>query len=119
MSAQMHYGWMDQPTTLRAGQGGGTHLYSVVGLREHVPGAHAAVDAGQHHVEAEGEEVAVVEMAHTVVQPRCGHGGVKEKHQVHKEKEITSESELLLLDLEDTIGHGSSVNIYSQLNMRR
>ena len=33
--------------------------------------AEAAVEAAQGHVEAEGEEVALVEMAHTVVQPGC------------------------------------------------
>ena len=59
-----------------------------------MPGADAAVDAGQHHVEAEGEEVAMVEMPHTVVQPRCGHRGVKEKRLIHKEKENTSERTL-------------------------
>ena len=57
-----------------------------------MPGADAAVDAGQHHVEAEGVEVAVVEMPNTVVQPRCGHGGVKEKHLIHQEKEADSEN---------------------------
>lgn len=45
------------------------HLYGIVGLLKQVPAADAAVDAAKGHVEAEREEVAVVEMAHTVVQP--------------------------------------------------
>lgn len=48
------------------------HLDSTVGLQEHVSAADAAVDAAQSHVEAEGEEVAVVEMAHAVVEPSLG-----------------------------------------------
>lgn len=50
-----------------------THLYSTVGLKKQVPAADAAVDAAQGHVQAEGEEVAVVEMAHAVVQPGWKH----------------------------------------------
>lgn len=49
------------------------HLYSAVGLQKQFPAADAAVDAAQGHVQAEGEEVAVVEMAHTVVQPGWKH----------------------------------------------
>lgn len=49
------------------------HLYSTVGLQKQVLAADAAVDAAQGHVQAEGEEVAVVEMAHTVVQPGWKH----------------------------------------------
>ena len=49
------------------------HLYSAVGLQKQFPAADAAVDAAQCHVQAEGEEVAVVEMAHTVVQPGWKH----------------------------------------------
>lgn len=45
------------------------HLYLTVGIQEQVLAADAAVDAAQGHVEAEGEEVAVVEVSHTVVQP--------------------------------------------------
>lgn len=44
-------------------------LHSIVGLKEHVPAVNTAVDTAQGHVEAEGEEVAVVKMADTVVQP--------------------------------------------------
>lgn len=44
-------------------------LYSIVGIQKQVPAADAAVDAAQSHVEAEGVEVAMVEMADTVVQP--------------------------------------------------
>lgn len=49
------------------------HLNNAVGLQKQVPAADAAVDAAQRHVQAEGEEVAVVEMAHTVVQPGWKH----------------------------------------------
>lgn len=45
-------------------------LDSTVGLHKHIPAADAAVHAAQCHVEAEGEEVSMVEMAHAVVQPR-------------------------------------------------
>lgn len=45
------------------------HLDSTVGLHKQVPAADAAVDAAQRHVEAEGVEVAMVEVAHAVVQP--------------------------------------------------
>lgn len=45
------------------------HLYGTVGLQEQVLAADAAVHAAQGHVQAEGEEVAVVEVAHAVVQP--------------------------------------------------
>lgn len=47
----------------------GSHLHSVVGVQKHVPAADAAVQAAHGHVEAEGEEVAMVEMTHTVIQP--------------------------------------------------
>lgn len=49
------------------------HLYSTVGIQKQAPAADAAVDAAQRHVQAEGEEVAVVEMSHTVVQPGWKH----------------------------------------------
>lgn len=49
------------------------HLYGAVGLQKQFPAADAAVDAAQGHIQAEGEEVAVVEMAHTVVQPGWKH----------------------------------------------
>lgn len=53
-----------------------SHLYSAVRLQKQVPAADAAVDAAQSHVEAEGEEVAMVEVAHAVVQPGWGtHSG--------------------------------------------
>lgn len=45
------------------------HLYGAVGIQKEVPAADAAVDAAQGHVEAEGEEVALIEVAHTVVEP--------------------------------------------------
>lgn len=45
------------------------HLDGAVGVQKQVLAADAAVDAAQRHVEAEGEEVAMVEMSHTVVQP--------------------------------------------------
>lgn len=51
--------WLDLPP----------HLNGSVGLQEHRFAADAAVDAAQRHVGAEGEEVAVVEVAHAVVQP--------------------------------------------------
>lgn len=44
-------------------------LYSVVGVQKQVPAADAAVDTAHGHVDAEGEEVAMVEMAHAVIQP--------------------------------------------------
>lgn len=50
-----------------------SHLYGIVGLQKQVPAADAAVDAAQGHVQAEGEEVAMVEVAHTVVQPGWRH----------------------------------------------
>lgn len=50
-----------------------THLYGTVGLQEQVPAADAAVDAAQGHVQAEGEEVAMVEMTHAVIQPGWRH----------------------------------------------
>lgn len=49
------------------------HLDGAVGIQEQVLAADAAVDAAQGHVEAEGEEVAMVEMSHTVVQPGWEH----------------------------------------------
>lgn len=45
------------------------HLDGGVSLQKQVPAADAAVDAAEGHVEAEGEEVAMVEVAHAVVQP--------------------------------------------------
>ncbi len=50
-----------------------SHLYGTVRLQEQVLAADAAVDAAQSHVYAEREEVAVVEMAHAVVQPGWKH----------------------------------------------
>ena len=47
------------------------HLDNAVCIQEQLLAAEAAVEAAQGHVEAEGEEVAMVEMAHTVVQPGC------------------------------------------------
>lgn len=49
------------------------HLYGAVGIQEEVPAADAAVDAAQSHVEAEGEEVALVEVANAVVEPSWEH----------------------------------------------
>lgn len=45
------------------------HLDRIVGVQKQVLAADAAVDAAERHEEAEGEEVAVVEVAHAVVQP--------------------------------------------------
>lgn len=45
------------------------YLYSVVGIQKQVPAADAAVDTAHGHVDAEGEEVAMVEMSHAVIQP--------------------------------------------------
>lgn len=50
-------------------QPGAPHLYGAVGIQEEVPAADAAVDAAQGHVEAEGEEVALIEVANAVVEP--------------------------------------------------
>ena len=49
------------------------HLYGVVGVQEHVLAADAAVHAAQRREEAEGEEVAVVEVTHAVIQPGWKH----------------------------------------------
>lgn len=49
------------------------HLDGAVGIQKQVLAADAAVDAAQGHVEAEAEEVAMVEMSHTVVQPGWEH----------------------------------------------
>lgn len=49
------------------------HLDGAIGVQKQVLAADAAVDAAQGHVEAEGEEVAMVEMSHTVVQPGWEH----------------------------------------------
>lgn len=49
------------------------HLYNTVGIQKQALAADAAVDAAQGHVQAEGEEVAVVEMSNTVVQPGWKH----------------------------------------------
>lgn len=43
------------------------YLYSVVGIQKQVPAADAAVDTAHGHVDAEGEEVAMVEMSHAVI----------------------------------------------------
>ena len=44
-----------------------THLHSIVSLYEHFLAADAAVHTTQCHVQAETEEVAMVEVAYTVV----------------------------------------------------
>ena len=46
-----------------------SHLKSIVCIEEEVSATDATVDTAHGHEEAEGEEVAVVEMAHTVIQP--------------------------------------------------
>lgn len=43
------------------------YLNGIISVEEHVSGANAAVDAAHGHVKAKGKEVAVVEMAHTVI----------------------------------------------------
>lgn len=50
-----------------------SHLDGVVGIQERFLTADAAVDAAQRHVQAEGEEVPMVEMTHAVVQPGWKH----------------------------------------------
>lgn len=45
-------------------------LQCVVCFKEQVPATDATVNTAQGHGEAEGEEVTVVKMAHTVIQPR-------------------------------------------------
>lgn len=45
------------------------HLYGTVGIQKEVPAADAAVDAAQGHIEAEREEVALIEVANAVVEP--------------------------------------------------
>lgn len=60
------------------------HLYGVVSLQKQVPAADAAVDAAQGHVEAEGEEVTMVQVAHTVVQPGWKHVQVKDAQLAQK-----------------------------------
>lgn len=50
----------------------GTHLQSVVCIQEQVPTADAAVDTAQGHEEAEGEEVPMIKVSHTVIQPGWG-----------------------------------------------
>lgn len=46
-----------------------SYLNGAIGIQKQVLAADAAVDAAQGHVEAEGKEVAMVEMSHAVVQP--------------------------------------------------
>lgn len=47
------------------------YLNGIVSIKEHVSGADAAVDAAHGHIKAKGEEVAVVEVAHAVIEPSC------------------------------------------------
>lgn len=53
------------------------YLDRSVRIQEHVFGADAAVDAAHGHKEAEGKEVAVVEVAHAVIQPGCRTHGLR------------------------------------------
>lgn len=48
-----------------------THLNGCICIPEHVPAADAAVDAAHGHEKAEGEEVAVVVVPNTVIEPGC------------------------------------------------
>lgn len=50
----------------------GTHLQSVVCIQEQVPTADAAVDTAQGHEEAEGEEVPMIKVTYTIIQPGWG-----------------------------------------------
>lgn len=43
------------------------HLNGCVGIPEHLPATDAAVNTAHGHEQAEGEEVAVVVVSHTVV----------------------------------------------------
>lgn len=54
-------------TGQREGWGLPAHLDGCVSIPEHLPAADAAVDAAHGHEQAEGEEVAVVVVSHTVV----------------------------------------------------
>ncbi len=56
-------------TCFGLGRAGGTHLYGVVRVQKHVFGADAAVHAAHAHEHTETEEVALVEVTHTVIQP--------------------------------------------------
>lgn len=62
---------LGSPGSLSAWQGEGrglpAHLNGCIGIPEHLPAADAAVDAAHGHEQAEGEEVAVVVVSHTVV----------------------------------------------------
>lgn len=49
------------------------YLNGTVGIQKQVLAADATVDTAKGHVEAEGEEVTMVEMSHTVVQPGWEH----------------------------------------------
>lgn len=65
------------------------HLDGAVGIQKQVLAADAAVDAAQGHVEAEAEEVAMVEMAHAVVQP--GWEQVESKSELRMENSRASQ----------------------------
>lgn len=56
-----------------------SYLKSIVCLYEEVPATDAAVDTAQGQEDTEGEEVTVVQMSHTVVQPGCV-TKIKENH---------------------------------------
>lgn len=68
----MKSGGTKHPKQANITAGRGTHLQSVVGIQEQVPTADAAVDTAQGHEEAEGEEVPMVKVSHTVIQPGWG-----------------------------------------------
>lgn len=70
------------------------HLYSSVSIQKQAPAADAAVDAAQSHVQAEGEEVAVVEMSNTVVQPGWKHVKLNFNKVENETKKITTLKQL-------------------------
>lgn len=70
-----------QQSPAEVSRGRRPYLHGAVGLQKQVPAADAAVDAAQRHVEAEGEEVAVVEVAHAVVQPGWGRSRLRKERQ--------------------------------------
>lgn len=58
-----------------------SHLNGIVCIYEQVSATDATVDTAQGHEEAEGEEVTVVKVAHTVIQPGWD-ADIKENHHL-------------------------------------
>ena len=60
------------------------YLYSTIStisIQEKVPATDAAVDTAQGHGDTEAEEVALVKMADTVIQPRWGEPELRRKQK--------------------------------------